>query len=87
MVPSPDLLLSNIFAGNTSSHCTERRKTKRENGDHQNRCAGRGWESKATDSLAFFTIFVPDPCYYQTFVVNTVQYLVKVPKRYGNKYN
>jgi hypothetical protein len=31
MVPSPELLLSKIFAGNTSSRCTERRKTKREN--------------------------------------------------------
>jgi hypothetical protein len=61
MDPSPDPLLANIFAGKTSSRCKERRKTKRENGDHQYRCAGRGWESKATDSLAFFTIFVPDP--------------------------
>jgi hypothetical protein len=65
LVPSPDPLLANIFAGITSSRCTERR----------------------TKSLAFFTFFVPDPCYYQTYVLNTVQYLVKIPKIYGNKYN
>jgi hypothetical protein len=61
MVPSPDPLLANILQKKPLPAVQREEKTKRENGDYQYRCAGSGWESKATDSLAFFTIFCSRP--------------------------